>query len=409
MEIASIIAEPTFTAEDVALILKFHTEVEWRVKNGGVHTDLNIFWIAGAIGLDLSLLQKEGQLMYALWVTLLVVLRKYYKPEELKYPTLNAFREAYKFPSLLYESDEEYHRLWQTANWMAVLFSLITARKNKGLAMQVVPKLVEGWNVKYVTGSGQTRLTANRVLVFETEGGIKANHRGKVKPKKKNAPRRAPYPAKYKVKSQSEIAKLPPLDTGISSRKRKRASSLGSHNQAQGVHDGHTDNDNDDDDDSTINDEGMVNEDIHETFTLWRQQSTNSCFGQDMGFEELGTVPAPSALHRDVTWTEIPVSLLHHSQSQTFSQLAASALGPCPMQRNVTNHLSSPLLSHSESQVSEPVMLLSDSQLSLDMNPPPAPASSVLGPRALKDIFTGYGGLEGEQADEALSSMSQLC
>jgi hypothetical protein len=44
---------------------------------------------------------------------------------------------------------------------------------------------VEGWQAKYVTGSGQTAATASRVHIFETEGETHANHRrGRTKTKK---------------------------------------------------------------------------------------------------------------------------------------------------------------------------------------------------------------------------------
>lgn len=62
---------------------------------------------------------------------------------------------------------------------MNILFRYIPARKNKGLAIAIIPKLVEGWFTKYVTGSGQKKSTADRVRIFETEGDVKPNHRGK--------------------------------------------------------------------------------------------------------------------------------------------------------------------------------------------------------------------------------------
>ena len=57
---------------------------------------------------------------------------------------------------------------------MAILLSMVTPRKSKGLAMAVVPKVIEGMSAKYVTGSGQTKSTADRVHIFETEGGVTA-------------------------------------------------------------------------------------------------------------------------------------------------------------------------------------------------------------------------------------------
>lgn len=116
--------------------------------------------------------------MYALWVCLLVVLKRYVSDEDLKYKTIDEFYTIYNY-QFSNEDHSELDLLWQTANWMYVLFKMITARKNKGLAIQVIPKLIEGWDAKYVTGSGQKRSTANRVFLFESEGHTTASHRGK--------------------------------------------------------------------------------------------------------------------------------------------------------------------------------------------------------------------------------------
>lgn len=59
------------------------------------------------------------------------------------------------------------------------LFRFVSSRKNKGLAMSVIPRHVEGPNVQYITGSGQTQATADRVLIYETEGDVKPIRRGK--------------------------------------------------------------------------------------------------------------------------------------------------------------------------------------------------------------------------------------
>jgi hypothetical protein len=179
--------DPYLSPEDKEWVVKFTDAVEEIVKTTGVHSDLNLFVVADSIGLDLSVLHKEGTLMYALWVALLYVLKNHLTMEDFKYQTCEEFLEAYdgRFSS---ESDKEKNYLFQTANWMHLLFKMITARKNKGLALQVIPKVVEGFDVKYVTGSGQTKATANRVHVFEVEGNTKANQRGKIRTKKKVVP-----------------------------------------------------------------------------------------------------------------------------------------------------------------------------------------------------------------------------
>jgi hypothetical protein len=100
----------------------------------------------------------------------------------LKYADVDSFLRAYsgKFDNL---DHEEQLRLFNTANWMDVVLRMIPARKNKGLVIQVIPKLVEGWQAKYVTGSGQKKTTADRVHIFETEGNVTAHHRGRMRTK----------------------------------------------------------------------------------------------------------------------------------------------------------------------------------------------------------------------------------
>lgn len=71
----------------------------------------------------------------------------------------------------------EKEKLLATANWMALLAQTLPAKRNKGLYMHVVPKLVEGFDVKYTLGTGQSKQTSRRAAVFEREGGVKAGRR----------------------------------------------------------------------------------------------------------------------------------------------------------------------------------------------------------------------------------------
>ena len=57
---------------------------------------------------------------------------------------------------------------------------MLPRAQNKGLVMQVIPKVVEGWNAKYVTGSGQTSSTRDRVFLYESEGNVRPFQRGKL-------------------------------------------------------------------------------------------------------------------------------------------------------------------------------------------------------------------------------------
>ena len=151
-------------------------------NNNNVNYRFDFNEICKSIGLDSTILNKEGTLMYALWVTLLNGVRKYKLLTSFKYPTIELFLNNYDYyDKFKHENEIEIKKLWYIANWMSYLFTMVSAKKNKGLAMIVIPKLIEGWNIKYITGSGQTRATTNRVHIFECEGNVKANHRGKVK------------------------------------------------------------------------------------------------------------------------------------------------------------------------------------------------------------------------------------
>ena len=199
-------------------INSFKARVQEKVAFEGFTDDLHIQKICEDIGLDSSYLHKDCCMMYALWVCLLEAVKNHLSNSALKYPTLEDFLNAYpgRFAS---ESLEEQINLWHTANWMVILFKLIPAKKNKGLALQVVPKLIEGWDAKYVTGSGQTKATQNRVHIFETEGNTRANPRGRVKSKKRPAVKRG---GSGKVRARSVLHK-PATGGGDKTRKRKIA------------------------------------------------------------------------------------------------------------------------------------------------------------------------------------------
>jgi len=91
-----------------------------------------------------SLKKGDDALINALYVCLLDLFKLKLTDADLKYTTREQFLKAYegKFD---FESEHEKTLLWQTANWMSVLFKMVTARKNTGLTIQVIPRLLEGW------------------------------------------------------------------------------------------------------------------------------------------------------------------------------------------------------------------------------------------------------------------------
>ncbi|KAJ1438343.1 hypothetical protein B484DRAFT_444655 [Ochromonadaceae sp. CCMP2298] len=201
------------TPEERQCLEKFQGAVKETVSRIPMDVDptpnLKMFELANMINLDVTGLHKDGVLLCALWYVILLAVKERTPLETMKYPVMENFTEIYgeRFAD---EPDCERRALWHTANWMYIMFSMIPAKKNKGLAMQVVPKVVEGWDAKYVTGSGQTKATANRVSIFEHEGEVKPNERGKTKLKKKAmAMGQAPKsPIGHKKRRKGEMAGL---------------------------------------------------------------------------------------------------------------------------------------------------------------------------------------------------------
>ena len=179
-----MMTDPIFNSNEITLIHEFEQGVKDRVNKHGMETGWNIYSIADEYEIDINSYHKEGIFIQAMWLILLDTMKSTFNPEAFKYTELQSFLLAYDgmFDDL---PEDEQLNLMNTANWMSILFKIIPAKKNKGLVMQIIPKLVEGWHAKYVTGSGQTKPTANRVHIFEKEGEVEVNHRNnKFKTKK---------------------------------------------------------------------------------------------------------------------------------------------------------------------------------------------------------------------------------
>lgn len=169
----------------------FKIKAEQIASTLGIGEDWSIAYVANEASINLWDFPKEGVVIQAFWISLLNAMRKVLDPTAFKYPDVASFQSAYH-GNFDHHSSKEINNLWETANWMALLFTLIPSKKNKGLALAVVPKFVEGWYAKYVTGSGQTKATAERVKIFETEGSCLPNHRGTGKSKKRTPVKKAP-------------------------------------------------------------------------------------------------------------------------------------------------------------------------------------------------------------------------
>lgn len=179
-----------FSPEDIQVIETFKENLDFVDSNDLLSDNESIrptpYSIADKAGLNLHVYSKDGAVLQAIWVHFLMKLKSVTPFESLKYQSLDEFLSQY--PEFSVKDDEEQINLWHTANWMFELFKFIPAYKNKGLTIMIVPKLIEGWEAKYITGSGQKEVTANRVKIFENEGNVKPNTRGKQTWKNKIAP-----------------------------------------------------------------------------------------------------------------------------------------------------------------------------------------------------------------------------
>jgi hypothetical protein len=94
---------------------------------------------------------------------------------KMKYYDIAIFLEAY--PEFIQHDEEEVRKLMGLANWVNIMTQFIPAKANKGLMIGVIPKYIEGYTIRYVTGSGQKKSTQDRVHVYEVEGRVKAVQR----------------------------------------------------------------------------------------------------------------------------------------------------------------------------------------------------------------------------------------
>jgi hypothetical protein len=199
-----------FTEEELRIVDTFRNAIE-RISDAEFSDDEtrpSLHIVAQSVGIQIRDFPKDGIILQALWVLYLTKLKALTPDHALKYPTFESFFAAYR-AILTTSSNEELNLLWHTANWMSRLFTMIPAYKNKGLAIMVVPKLIEGWDAKYITGSGQKEVTRNRVTIYETEGNTKPNYRGKLnhKPKSSPSPRSKVPKRTYRKKDSQAMLK----------------------------------------------------------------------------------------------------------------------------------------------------------------------------------------------------------
>jgi len=110
-------------------------------------------------------LGKDDERKLSLQAVFLLVLRR---SIPFKYKNTKDFLIAY--PAFEDRPAQELNKLRICANWFDLVFYTLPSKNNKTFLMSMIPKLCEGSSVKYITGSGETRSTSDRVSIYRTEG-----------------------------------------------------------------------------------------------------------------------------------------------------------------------------------------------------------------------------------------------
>ncbi len=131
-----------------------------------------------------------------------------YLKEEIKnYPEYSTDDFFDMYPNFTSFCKEEILILIQFANYVRLIRSINGDQKFKMFAMIVLPRIVENWETRYVTGGGQTTRINRRTHIYEMETGKFA-----IKRTKKRCP---PPPTEYikKTNKRRKTRKTSLLDT----------------------------------------------------------------------------------------------------------------------------------------------------------------------------------------------------
>ena len=89
-----------------------------------------------------------------------------------KYVDNAMFLQVFEYSYLKERSSSEISKLRNNAIWFDIIMHCINPKNNKSFLMSFVPSLAEGYNAKYITGSGESRATSDRVKLFRYEGQV---------------------------------------------------------------------------------------------------------------------------------------------------------------------------------------------------------------------------------------------
>ncbi len=142
-------------------------------------------------------LPRHDNLRCALEMLMLYLLRQFVP---LKYKTSEDFLKVY--PEMGEREETEVHRLWMCANWFDVTLLTLKPQNNKShMIGSLVPRMSEGAAAKYITGSGESRSTCDRVTIFRIEGLVEKVTRAPRKRTNFTKGKKAEHPAEMDASS----------------------------------------------------------------------------------------------------------------------------------------------------------------------------------------------------------------
>ena len=122
------------------------------------------------LGLDVHLLHREDErrlIFEAAYVMTLFMM-----PSSRPHIISSIEELTGKYPSFVRVDEKELMTLLKYRNMMAIAILVLPPKSKKAHLLDLVTRIVEGNDVRYITGSGETASTRRRVTIYETEGKI---------------------------------------------------------------------------------------------------------------------------------------------------------------------------------------------------------------------------------------------
>ena len=120
---------------------------------------------------EMRYIKIEDEKLIMLEAVVIILLSFHPEVCSYKYIDNNALIARYpEFESTSRSSDLD--KLRGFANFMNFTFYFVTAKLNRQHVFNIVTRITEGKDVRYVTGTGKTQSTSDRVLIYNREGGI---------------------------------------------------------------------------------------------------------------------------------------------------------------------------------------------------------------------------------------------